>query len=240
MPSGKRDFMHFLETNNLSFHDPGLIVTALTHPSYHQERNTESNNQRLEFLGDAILNLIVAEYIYRHFTDKAEGELTKIRARVVCENSLVNVARKLSLGSYILLGRGEEMSGGRKRKSILADTVEAVIGAIYLDQGLKSAEAFVLTYLEEEIFSTAQGDYYDYKSKLQEFVQAWDKENVHYDLLEEHGPAHSKTFVMGVYYKGQWLASGRGRTKKEAEQNAAQMALDNQEFVKHFLAGQDS
>jgi ribonuclease-3 len=232
----KNNYKSFLEDNKLSFNNKDLLITALTHPSYYQERSSaEASNQRLEFLGDAVLNLIVGEYIYKNFSDKAEGELTKIRARVVCESALVMVAKKLSLGSYIFLGRGEEMSGGRKRKSILADTVEAVIGAIYLDQGLESAEKFVLKYLEDEIFYTAQGDYYDYKSRLQEFVQAWDKENVYYDLLEEHGPAHSKTFTMAVYYKGEKLASGSGRTKQEAEQKAAEEALNNNDFVQNFI-----
>jgi len=240
MPNLKKDYLQFMRDKDLSFNDMELLVTALTHPSYHQEKNTESNNQRLEFLGDAVLNLTIAEYIYKYYENKAEGELTKIRARVVCESSLVGVAQKISLGSYILLGRGEEMSGGRKRKSILADTVEAVIGAIYLDQGLEAAKSFIIKYLEEEIFASAEGEYYDYKSKLQEFVQAWDKENVQYDLLEEHGPAHAKTFVMGVYYRGEQLASGRGRTKKEAEQNAAMLALDNEVFVKKLSSGQNT
>ncbi len=231
MTNQKKEPLAFLEDNNLGFNNAELIVTALTHPSYHQEKNTEANNQRLEFLGDAVLNLIVAENIYKNYSDKDEGELTKIRARVVCESSLVKVAEKFNLGNYLLLGRGEEMSGGRKRKSILADTVEAIIGALYLDQGIDFTTNFVMKYLDDVIRKTADGDYYDYKSRLQEIVQAWDKENVHYELLEEHGPAHAKTFVMGVYYKGKWLASGNGRTKKEAEQRAAQTALKDRMFI---------
>ena len=135
----------FLADNQLSFHDEGLIAMALIHPSYAQEKNFEHNNQRLEFLGDAVLSFVVAEYLYNHYQDKAEGELTKIRARVVCEKSLLNVARKINLGNYVLLGKGEEMSGGRKRRSILADTVEAVIGAIYLDQGYEKANSKTLS-----------------------------------------------------------------------------------------------
>ena len=139
------------------------MVMALTHPSYAQEKNFEQNNQRLEFLGDAVLSFVVAEYLYNHYQNKAEGELTKIRARVVCERSLLNVAREINLGKYVLLGKGEEMSGGRKRKSILADTVEAVIGAIYLDQGYEEVKRFILKHLEKNIIEGANGNYYDYK-----------------------------------------------------------------------------
>ncbi|MDD3022682.1 MAG: ribonuclease III [Syntrophomonadaceae bacterium] len=222
----------FMKDNELNFKTEDLMNMALTHPSYAQEKNTVSNNQRLEFLGDAVLNFAVAEYLYNNYTGKAEGELTKIRARVVCEKALNEVAGNLRLGQYLMLGKGEEMSGGRNRRSILADAVEAIIGAIYLDQGLYSARSFVLTHLEKLIKKTANGEYHDYKSRLQELVQGKDKENVNYAILEESGPAHAKTFVTGVYYKEQLLASGEGKSKKEAEQNAAEKVLKDTDILR--------
>jgi ribonuclease-3 len=227
MQNERRIAQRFLEDKQLPYSSNELITMALTHPSYAQEKNTAANNQRLEFLGDAVLNLVVAEYLYNHYGRKAEGELTKIRAKVVCEDALAIFARNINLGQYLLLGRGEEMSGGRKRKSILADAVEAVIGAIYLDQGLETVQRFIITQLEELIIETASGDYYDYKSKLQELVQARDKENVSYAIIEESGPAHAKVFVAGVYYREQLLATGEGKSKKEAEQKAAQKVLQD-------------
>lgn len=221
----------FLRDNGMVFNQEKLIYTALTHPSYAQQKGISDNNQRLEFLGDAVLNFIVAEYLYKNYPQKGEGELTKIRAKVVCEKALLNVAKTINLGDYLLLGKGEEMSGGRKRKSILADTVEAVIGAVYLDQGYDSARDFVLKHLEDIITKTASGDYYDYKSKLQEIVQARNKENVTYNILKESGPAHCKNFTAGVFYKEQLLATGEGKSKKEAEQNAAEKVLKNRSLL---------
>jgi ribonuclease-3 len=225
--SGRHSAHAFLVDNCLHFNDEELMSMALIHPSYAQERSALSNNQRLEFLGDAVLDFVVAEYLYQSFADKAEGDLTQIRARVVCEKALVEIANRIDLGKYLLLGRGEDMSGGRKRKSILADTVEAVIGAIYLDQGLKCAQEFILKHLEPVIMQTSQGNYQDYKSRLQEIVQARSKDNVYYEILSESGPAHAKSFEAGVFFKGQLLASGHGKSKKEAEQNAAEKALAN-------------
>lgn len=225
----------FLQNNDLSFQDEGLIAMALIHPSYAQERNTLQNNQRLEFLGDAVLDFIVGEYLYRNYPEKAEGDLTQIRARVVCEKALVEIARKIDLGQYIMLGRGEEMSGGRQRKSILADTVEAVIGAIYLDQGIEQARSFILKHLEETIRTTAGGDYQDYKSRLQEIVQARSRENVHYQITEETGPAHAKMFVAGVFFNDELLASGQGKSKKEAEQNAAEKVLHTPSILNRLV-----
>ncbi|MEN6350121.1 MAG: ribonuclease III [Syntrophomonas sp.] len=221
----------FLENNNLVFKREELMHMALTHPSYAQEKNAVTNNQRLEFLGDAVLNFAVAEYLYNTYMNKAEGELTKIRARAVCEKALNDVANCLNLGQYLLLGKGEEMSGGRNRRSILADAVEAVIGAIYLDQGYDAARTFILAHLEDFIKETASGDYYDYKSRLQELVQGKDKENVSYTIIDESGPAHAKTFVAGVFYKEQLLASGEGKSKKEAEQNAAEKVLKDSNIL---------
>ncbi|MEN6462143.1 MAG: ribonuclease III [Syntrophomonas sp.] len=221
----------FLIDNELKFRNPELMTMALTHPSYSQERCTNNNNQRLEFLGDAVLNFMVAEYLYSNYLQKAEGELTKIRARVVCENAMTDIAHEINIGKYIRLGKGEEMSGGRKRKSILADTVESVIGAIYLDQGLGCARDFILKHLEETIKETAKGEYQDYKSRLQELVQARSRKNVTYTILEESGPAHARDFVAGVFFNNQLLATGSGKSKKEAEQNAARQALENESLI---------
>lgn len=225
--SSRQSAHAFLVDHQINFNDEELMSTALIHPSYAQERSALSNNQRLEFLGDAVLDFIVAEYLYRSFGDKAEGDLTQIRARVVCEKALVDMANRINIGKYLMLGRGEDMSGGRNRKSILADTVEAVIGAIYLDQGLDCARDFILKHLRSVIIETAQGDYQDYKSRLQEVVQARSKDNVHYEIISEAGPAHAKSFVAGVFFRSELLASGQGKSKKEAEQNAAEKALEN-------------
>ncbi len=223
--------VRFMRDNELYFNNQLLIDMALTHPSFSQEKNCPFSNQRLEFLGDAVLSMIVAEYLYNNFEQKPEGELTKIRARAVCERALLGVAHRMKLGDYLLLGRGEEMSGGRKRRSILADAVEAVIGAIYLDQGYLAASRFVLKYLEDYINETAQGDYQDYKSHLQELVQAKNKENVGYRILKECGPAHAKIFQAGVFFQERLLDTGEGRSKKEAEQSAAEKVLKNRKLL---------
>jgi len=221
---------NFIRDNELQFNDEDLMSLALIHPSFSQERSSHVNNQRLEFLGDAVLDFVVAEYLYKHYMDKPEGDLTQIRARVVCEKALVEIAKRIQVGKYVLLGKGEDMSGGRTRKSILADTVEAIIGAIYLDQGIESATNFILKHLEKAIIKTAQGDYQDHKSRLQEIVQANGRENVHYEIIDESGPAHAKTFVAAVYYKEELLQTGEGKSKKEAEQNAAEKALQDSDL----------
>jgi len=220
----------FKELNQIEGVDTGLLTKALTHPSFSQENNGAENNQRLEFLGDAILNLVVAEYLYKNYPNKPEGDLTRIRAKVVCEKALVEVATAMKVGEYIFLGRGEELSGGRKRNSILADTVEAVVGAIYLDQGLGFTRNFILRHLTPRIQEVAEGNFYDYKSRLQELVQSRSRDNVTYAILEESGPAHDKTFVAGVFFQHKLLARGVGKSKKEAEQNAAEKVLKKNMF----------
>lgn len=234
MKRARESTRSFLRDHGLSFHNDELLSMALTHPSYAQEKNSVVNNQRLEFLGDGVLNLVVAEYLYNHYQSKAEGELTKIRARVVCEKALLGVADSINMGNYLLLGRGEEMSGGRQRKSILADAVESIIGAIYLDQGIDAARDFVLKHLEKEIIEAAQGDFYDYKSRLQEMVQGKTKENVNYAIIEESGPAHARFFTAGVYFQDRLLATGEGNSKKEAEQKAAERVLQDTSVLAHL------
>ncbi len=225
----------FAAAQGLEFNRMALLTLALTHPSYHQDKNLQADNQRLEFLGDAVLNLVVTEALFERLPDQAEGELTKIRAKIVCEKALLQVARVLNLGSYLLLGKGEEMSGGRSRKSILADAVEAVIGAIYLDKGYDAARSFIRQHFLEVISQASSGDFNDYKSKLQEIVQAKNRQSVNYVILEESGPAHAKIFTAGVYYQKTLLAVGRGKSKKEAEQNAAEKALEDESKLQHLL-----
>lgn len=205
-----------------------LFTAALTHPSYLFENPQlgAENNQRLEFLGDAILDFIVAEYLYLNYPERPEGELTKMRAAVVNESTLARKANEIELGQELLLGRGEQVSGGRERPSILADAWEAVIGAVYLQYGLQEARRIVLEMLKPAIEDVAQGHYGDYKTMLQEKAQREENE-VSYRILAEEGPDHNKRFTAGVFMQGKILGKGSGRTKKEAEQNAAQQVLDN-------------
>ncbi len=204
-----------------------LLTIALTHPSYLFENPQpgRENNQRLEFLGDAILDFIVAEYLYLNYPDRPEGELTKMRAAVVNETTLARKAQEIELGCELLLGRGEQVSGGRERPSILADAWEAVIGAIYLQYGLEVVRRVVLEMLKPAIEEVAKGNYGDYKTMLQEKAQRQESE-VSYRILSEEGPDHSKLFTAGVFLDGKLMAKGSGRTKKEAEQLAAKEVLD--------------
>jgi ribonuclease III len=213
----------------LELHTPPnrLLMTALTHPSYLFE-NPQSgleNNQRLEFLGDAILDFVVAEYLYLNYPDRPEGELTKMRAAVVNETTLARTAREIHLGEELLLGKGEQVSGGRERPSILADAWEAVVGAVYLQYGLQEARRVILALLKPAITEVAQGNYGDYKTMLQEKAQREETE-VSYRILAEEGPDHNKRFTAGVFLQGKLMGKGIGRTKKEAEQRAAQQVLD--------------
>ena len=204
-----------------------VINTSLTHPTFTFENRHlgGEHNQRLEFLGDAVLGLVVGEYLFYHFPELPEGELTKMRAMVVCETSLARLAKFLGLGTLLLLGRGEEMSGGCERPSILADAFEALTGAVFLESGYHAARRHVLRTLAEELQSLVPGYYHDFKTILQEYVQRETDTNVTYAILRESGPDHNKRFVAGVSLKGKLLAEGSGRSKKEAEQEAARNAL---------------
>ncbi len=217
----------FLHANRIDLQDISLGVQALTHPSCSQE-DTEGgeNNQRLEFLGDAILDFVIGEYLYLHYPAFKEGVLTQVRAGLVCEAALYEIAMNLKLGDHLLLGKGEEVSGGRQRKSTLADALEALIGAIYLDGGLEAAREFILREMGGKLLGLTEDTYADYKSRLQEWVQGRGRENVNYRLHESIGPAHDRWFVSGVYYQGRLLAEGSGKTKKESEQQAAAVALE--------------
>lgn len=211
-----------------SFRDRALLTTALTHSSYANEnRGRGECNERLEFLGDSVLGMVVADALYRRFPELPEGRMTRLRAQLVCEESLHRVASELGLGEYVRLGRGEEHTGGRRRTSILADAVEAVIAAMYLDGGLETAKAFI----ERQILSALDGAgpvmrVEDCKTELQELVQKKSGQSLSYELLGESGPDHDKTFTSQVSLNGRPVGSGSGRTKKEAEQAAARAALE--------------
>ena len=200
----------------------------MTHSSYANENKGKfQHNERLEFLGDSILSLIVSEYFFLRFPDVSEGNLTKLRAGVVSERTLVNIAVSIDLGKYILLGKGEESTGGRKRASILADTLESLIAAIYLDGGLEQARIFVLKYFKDYIEQGLNGKgFRDYKTELQEILQQKSDLEIEYRIVEESGPDHDKAFVAKVYYGGEAIGSGFGKSKKEAEQQAACYALE--------------
>jgi ribonuclease-3 len=219
--------LHLAERLGLSGVPGKLLTIALTHPSYLFENPQvgQENNQRLEFLGDAILDFIVAEYLYLNYPERPEGELTKMRAAVVNETTLARMAQEIELGGELLLGRGEQVSGGRERPSILADAWEAVMGAIYLQYGLEAVRRVVLELLKPVIEEVARGNYGDYKTMLQEKAQRQESE-INYRILLEEGPDHSKLFTAGVFLDGKMMAQGRGRTKKEAEQLAAKNVLD--------------
>lgn len=210
------------------FHDRSLLETALTHSSYANESKTRSIpcNERLEFLGDSVLGVTVADFLYRQYADMSEGRMTRLRAELVCEQSLFRVARRLELGRYLLLGKGEEHSGGRERPSILSDAVEAVIAAMYLDGGMATATGFIHHCLLRELGHIEPTAYTDFKTALQELIQRRNGQILTYELTGEQGPDHAKVFSVQVLLNGRTVGSGTGHTKKEAEQSAARNALE--------------
>ncbi|MCR4434411.1 MAG: ribonuclease III [Clostridiales bacterium] len=211
-----------------TFKDKNNAILALTHSSYANENRHEklTSNERLEFLGDAVLNIIISESIYKRYSGLDEGEMTKIRANIVCEASLVQCANKIELGKYLLLGKGEEMTGGRNRISILSDAFEALIGAIYLDGGMKSARKFIHSQMKQLLEDSLKGNIFmDYKSQLQEYVQKDGEKKITYEIIEQKGPDHNKVFVSQVKIVDKVMGQGEGKSKKEAEQNAAKSAI---------------
>ena len=211
------------------FHNIELLRGALYHSSYANEHRSMgiSSNERLEFLGDAVLGFVSAEFLYRKHPDLPEGELTRIRAALVCEESLHEVAQNLGLGSYLRLGKGEESGGGRRRPSILADAVEAVLAAVYLDGGIDPARALVhRVLLEKEREEVVESRRRDCKTELQELVQRKPNQELHYEPVSESGPDHAKVFTVAVMLNGQVIGLGSGHSKKEAEQSAARTALE--------------
>lgn len=223
------DEMHrFMEIIKYEFKDIKLLNKALTHSSYINEKKKsyKDNNERLEFLGDAILDAVISEYLYNKFNTYEEGKLTRMRASIVCESSLAECAGKLHLGDFFLLGKGEENTGGRNRSSILADTLEALFGAVYLDSGWEAARKFILEKLKDIIDDAIHGRLYpDYKTRLQEIIQANSDLGICYQIVNEEGPDHNKTFYVNVSIGDDIRGGGSGRNKKEAEQNAAKAAL---------------
>ncbi len=207
------------------FKDRSLLVLALTHSSYANEKKLGKMgcNERLEFLGDAVLELISSDFLYKKYTQIPEGELTKKRASLVCEPSLAYCARDFGLPQYLLLGKGEDMTGGRNRDSIVSDATEALLGAIYLDGGFASAKEFVLKFILNDLENKQL--FYDSKTILQEIVQEKGTHLVEYRLIKEEGPDHNKSFTVDVLINGQLMGIGVGHTKKAAEQEAAYQAI---------------
>ena len=209
-----------------NFKNKNLLLNALTHSSYANEsRDGIPSNERLEFLGDSVLSLITAEYLFTHFKKLPEGELTKLRASLVCEKSLCGFSREFDLGSYLRLGKGEEKGGGRERDSILADAFEAVLAAIYLDGGYDTAKKHVLNYILPELEHIDDEVFKDYKTALQEIIQKNPEESVSYILTGESGPDHDKIFQVEVRLNSNTIGRGAGKSKKQAEQRAAKEAL---------------
>ena len=209
------------------FHNIQFLQNALTHSSYANERwhNSLLSNERLEFLGDSVLGMLVAEYLFKTFPDRPEGELTRMRADMVCEHTLATVANKIGLGEHLMLGHGEERLGGRNRESILADAVESVIAACFLDGGLAAAEQFVKRYILVEV-PVSRPNNMDYKTALQELVQQKKNQVLSYALVGQSGPDHDKQFDVEVSLNGTVVGSGSGRSKKRAEQMAAKSAME--------------
>ena len=213
---------------NYTFRNPALLGEALSHSSYANEHraNHLNSNERLEFLGDSVLGFVTAEFLFTQHPNLPEGDLTRIRAALVCEQSLYEVAKKLELGRYLKLGRGEEAGGGRERTSILADATEAVFAAVYLDGGIAEASALIHRVLldveREEIVEERRRDF---KTSLQELIQRQADQVLSYRMIGEKGPDHAKIFQAEVLLNGEPLGSGFGRSKKEAEQSAAKAAL---------------
>lgn len=215
----------FEEMIHYKFNNHKLLKQALTHSSFSNERRYDKlqNNERLEFLGDAVLELVSSEFIYNEHTKMQEGELTRLRASMVCEPTLALCAREMNLGDFLLLGKGEAATGGRDRDSILSDALEAVIGAIFLDGGFTNAKEFIQNHILNDIEHKKL--FFDSKTILQEIIQSQSKELLSYELISEEGPDHNKKFTIAAMVGKEQLAVGEGKTKKAAEQNAAYKAI---------------
>ena len=215
------------EKLNYRFQNKKFLEIALTHSSYANETKRDMEcNERQEFLGDAVLSIIVSDYLFKQYSHLPEGELTKIRASLVCEKSLCQFAREINLGKYLMLGKGEEITGGRERPSILADAFVAVIAAIYLDGGMEAARDYVLHFVANVIENHRSPSFKDYKTILQEIIQQNPEEKITYVLVDENGPDHNKEFMVEVHLNSNVIGTGRGRSKKGAEQMAAKEALE--------------
>ena len=210
------------------FNNKELLAVALTHSSYANERKSQhiQYNERLEFLGDAVLSIVVSDYIFKHCPELPEGELTKLRAALVCEKSLFEFAKQIQLGSYLQLSKGERHNGGAQRPSIVSDAFEALIAAIYIDGGIEPASKHILNFVVPAIQNQKKKRVKDYKTTLQEIIQKNPGEKLQYVLVSESGPDHNKHFVFEVHLNSNVIGKGGGRSKKEAEQQAAREALE--------------
>lgn len=215
-----------LEEIGIEIENLELLETALTHPTYSYENNSVTNNQRLEFLGDSILSHVIVEYLFEKYPDKQEGFLTGIKAAVVADEFLAKAARKLKLYDYLIVGKGEEKIGGRYRDNNLADAFEAIIAAIYLDQGFDSARKFVLELFHDIMEDVIERGVKSHKTILQELLQKDYKKSVEYKVLEEKGPDHEKVYTVGIVWEGQVIAIGIGKSKQEAEKQGAKIAIE--------------
>ena len=221
------NIVKFEENIRYKFKDRKLLINALSHSSYANEnKNPKGSNERLEFLGDSVLSVVVSDYLYKQLDSVAEGDLTKLRASLVCEKSLHVFAQQIELGKFILLGKGEENTGGRERPSILADAFEAVIAAIYLDGGMEAARKHILRFIPENITNSPKMAFGDFKTVLQEIVQKNPEERLSYVLVGESGPDHDKRFEVDVMLNSNVIGHGIGKSKKAAEQHAAKEALE--------------
>ena len=217
----------FEQIIHYEFKNKKLLQEALSHSSYANENKKNlTSNERLEFLGDSVLSIVVSQHIFEHFNHLPEGELTKIRASLVCEKALFVFAQQIDLGDYILLGKGEEHTGGRERPSILADAFEAVIAAIFLDGGLEAARKHILSFIPKDIDIKKSIAFNDYKTMLQEIIQQNPEEKIEYVTKGQSGPDHDKAFVVQVCLNSNVIGNGMGRSKKAAEQMAAKEALE--------------
>lgn len=223
----QQNLLNFQKKIGYQFRDEKLLYEALSHSSFANENKKHRNsNERLEFLGDSVLSIVVSDYIFEHFKHLPEGELTKLRASLVCEKALYEFSKKIELGKYIFLGKGEEMTGGRERASIVSDAMEAVIAAIYLDGGIEPARKHIMNFLPEDITPEHTTTFHDYKTVLQEIIQKNPEEKIEYFLKGEEGPDHDKKFTVQVLLNNNVIGTGIGRSKKNAEQNAAKEALE--------------
>ncbi|MBR3809983.1 MAG: ribonuclease III [Clostridia bacterium] len=218
------NFTEFEEKLGYSFKDKSLLELALTHSSFANENKLKKNNERFEFLGDSVLGFVTAEYLFTEFKNRPEGEMTKLRAAVVCEKSLFKFAEQINLGKYILLGRGEDSTGGRNRPSVVSDAFEAIIAAIYIDGGMEAVKPYILRFIKDAV--KRETSFKDNKSLLQEEIQKVKGNSLAYEEVGEEGPDHDKTFVFRVKLNGEIIGEGKGKSKKEAEQNAAGNALN--------------
>lgn len=219
-------FEEFEKVIDYKFKNRDLLFEALSHSSFANEsKHRYRSNERLEFLGDSVLSIVVSDYLFENYTDIPEGELTKIRATLVCEKALHDFSGKIDLGSYIMLGKGEELAGGRERPSIIADAFEAVIAAIYLDGGMEAARRHILRFLPEDVLGAVTKAYDDYKTILQEIIQKNPEERIEYRLIGESGPDHNKLFTVQVLLNTNVIGHGTAHSKKAAEQLAAKEAL---------------